>query len=79
MTTKKQPRSYRDGKLPLSNTNYKDMVKINARINKRMADITEKRWECANCHSNNFLPMEFGCDKCQPFKQGALLLGRIYK
>ena len=36
-------------------------------------------WECVKCHSNSLLPMEYGCNLCQPFVKGALLTGRIYK
>ena len=73
----RKPRDYSGGKLPPSITNYKEMRKINERINARMEEVTE-RWTCAKCGCNSFLSMEYGCDKCQPFKPNNKLTGRVY-
>lgn len=36
-------------------------------------------WVCMKCHSNSLLPMEYGCNLCQPFIKGAKLTGRKYR
>jgi len=36
-------------------------------------------WTCAFCPCSSLLPMEYGCNKCQPFTKDATLYGRVYK
>lgn len=75
-----RPSKYKEKNRPQAVlTNYKEMSKVNARINARMADLTARRWKCSKCGCNNFMAMEYGCDKCQPFTKDALLLGRVYE
>ena len=37
-----------------------------------------KRWTCRECHSNESLPKEHGCDYCQDFVN-TKLAGRVYE
>lgn len=82
--SKGRPTMYKEsmqGRTPAVLTNYREMFKINNKINARL-NSKEREWSCRYCNSNSLLDIEYGCAKCQPSlfgKPKAQPIGRVYK